>query len=514
MNPTTRRDLLALTALGALASGITPAAAAPEGQITWAVHISLPPAWLDPAEVAGLVTPYLLMYALHDAIVKPMPGNSLEPCLAETITMAPDGLSYDFVLRRGALFHNGEPVTAEDVKFSFERNRGTSNPLMKERVAGVDALDANHVRVRLHRPWPDFLMYYANVTGAGWIVPKKYVEKVGDDGFRKAPIGAGPYKFVSFTPGVELVLEAFEGFWRKVPTVKRFVFKVIPDEATRLAALRRGEVDFAYSIRGELAEEVNRLPGITLKPAVVQGVFCVYFADQFDPNSPYHDLRVRQAVSLAIDRDGINQALTLGHSAVTGNPIVARGFDFFWQPPPVVYDPNAARQKLADAGFKNGFDGGEYFCDSSYSNIGELVVNNLQDVGIRMKMRPLERAAFVTGYIDKKFRNLLQFGPGAYGNAVTRLEMAAVKGGAWAYGSYPDLDELFQQQAAELDRPRRKAILDRMQQLVQERVMFAPIWQLAFLNAQGPRIADSALGLIDGHPYAAPYEDVHLKSGA
>jgi peptide/nickel transport system substrate-binding protein len=513
-----RRDLLTVTALGALAAGTTAAATAPggqpEGQIIWAVHISLPPAWLDPAEAAGLVTPYLLLYALHDAIVKPMPGNSLEPCLAETVTMAPDGLSYDFVLRQGALFHNGEPVTAEDVKFTFERYRGTANPLLKERVAGVDALDARHVRVRLHRPWPDFLMYYANVTGAGWIVPKKYLEKVGDDGFRKAPIGAGPYKFVSFTPGVELILEAFEGFWRKMPSVKRFIFKVIPDEATRLAALRRGEVDFAYSIRGELAEEVNRLPGITLRPVVVQGVFCVYFADQFDPKSPYHDLRVRQAVSLAIDRDGINQALTLGHAAVTGNPIVARGFDFFWQPPPVAYDPDAARQKLAEAGFKNGFDGGEYFCDSSYSNIAEAVVNNLQEVGIRMKMRPLERAAFINGYVEKKFRNLLQFGPGAYGNAVTRLEMAAVKGGSFAYGSYPDLDELFQQQSAELDRPRRTAILDRMQELVQERVMFAPIWQLAFLNAQGPRIAEAALGLIDGHPYAAPYEDVRLKSGA
>jgi peptide/nickel transport system substrate-binding protein len=344
-------------------------------------------------------------------------------------------------------------------------------------------------------------------------VPKKYLEKVGDDGFKKAPIGAGPYKFVSFTPGVELVLEAFEGYWRKTPAVKRFVFKVIPDEATRLAALRRNEIDFAYSIRGELAESVAQLPGITLKPVVVQGVFCVYIADQFDPKSPYHDLRVRQAMALAIDRDGINQALTLGHSAVTCT-IIPRNFDFFWQPPPIPYDPKAAREKLAEAGFPGGFDGGEYFCDSSYSNIAEAVVNNLQDVGIKIKLRPLERAAYVDGYVGKKFRNLIQNGAGAYGNAATRIEALAVKGGAFAYGSYPDLDELFQQQAAELDHTRRAAILRRMQQLIYERAMFAPIWQLAFLNAQGSRIEDAALGLIDGHPYAAPYEDVRLKSGA
>ena len=142
------------------------------------------------------------------------------------------------------------------------------------------------------------------------------------------------------------------------------------------------------------------------------------------------------------------------------------------------------------------------------------MVNNLQDVGIRVKLRPLERAAYVNGYVEKKFRNLIQNGAGAYGNAATRIEALCTKAGAFAYGGYPDLDELFQQQAAELDRPRREAILHKMQQMVYERVMFAPIWQLAFLNAQGPRIADAALGLIDGHPYAAPYEDVRLKSGA
>src|SRR5207247_9513297 len=132
----------------------------------------------------------------------------------------------------GVKFAHGRPVTAEDVKFSLERYRGTLHDLLKHRVAAVDTPDARHVRFRLNKPWPDFLTFYASATGAGWIVPKKYVEKVGDDGFKKAPIGAGPYKFVSFTPGIELVLEAFEGYWRKIPNVERIVFEVIPDRAT------------------------------------------------------------------------------------------------------------------------------------------------------------------------------------------------------------------------------------------------------------------------------------------
>jgi peptide/nickel transport system substrate-binding protein len=244
----TRREALALAALGLVAAAPGAArAAGPEGQLTWGVHISLAPTWFDPAETPGIITPFMVMYALHDAVVKPMPGNPLAPCLAESFSASEDGLIYEFFLRNGAKFHNGDPVTAEDVKFSFERYRGTSRDLMKVRVAAVDAVDRRRVRFTLKDPWTDFLTFYASATGAGWIVPKKYLEKVGDDGFKKAPIGAGPYKFVSFTPGIELVVEAFDEYWRKTPSVKRLVLKVIPDEATRLAALKRGEVDIAYS---------------------------------------------------------------------------------------------------------------------------------------------------------------------------------------------------------------------------------------------------------------------------
>src|SRR5213082_2560676 len=226
-----------------LSLGAGPSDAAPEGQMTWAVHISLAPTWFDPAETSGIITPFMVLYALHDAMVKPMPGQPLAPSLAEYWTAAEDGLSYEFVLRKGVLFHNGEPVTAEDVKFSFERYRGASHQMMKSRVDAVETPDPRHVRFKFKQPWPDFLTFYGSATGAGWIVPKKYVEKVGEDGFKKAPIGAGPYKFVSFNPGVELTLEAFEGYWRKVPSIKRIVIKSLPDETTRAAALKRGEVD-------------------------------------------------------------------------------------------------------------------------------------------------------------------------------------------------------------------------------------------------------------------------------
>src|SRR5216684_2044284 len=492
-----------------LASPGAGAAAGPEGQLTWAVHISLAPTWFDPAETPGMITPYMVLYALHDALVKPMPGQPRAPGLAESWSVSKDGLVYEFVLRKGALFHNGDPVTADDVKFSLERYRGTAVKALKERVAGVETPDPGRVRIRLKQPWPDFLTFYTNAAGAGWIVPRKYVEKVGEEGFKKAPVGAGPYKFVSFTPGVELVLEAFEQYWRKSPSVKRLVFRVIPDEATRLAALKRGEVDIAYSIRGELAEELQKTKGLTLKSAVV-GSQWLYFPDQWDAKSPWHDQRVRQAANLAIDRKTINQALTLGRSRLT-NSIIPESFEFYWQPPEPVYNPAKAKQLLAEAGHPNGFDAGEFFTDASYSNVSEALLNNFAQIGITSRLRPLERAAFFKAYGDKSLKNIIFGGSGAFGNAATRLEAFYVKGGNYVYGSHPDIDDMFQQQAVELDQKKRTAILHKMQQLAYERSIYAPIWLLGFLNGVGPRVGESGFSLIPGFAYTAPYEDITLK---
>ena len=509
----TRRDLLAFAAVGLMAGGARSSSAADaQGQLTWGIHVSLAPTWFDPADTQGIITPFMVLYALHYAVVKPMPGNPMAPCLAESFSASEDGLCYEFVLREKAKFHNGEPVTAEDVKFSFERYRGASHDPIKDQVAAIETPDPRHVRFKLKEPWPDFLTFYATASGAGWIVPKNYVEKVGDEGFKKAPVGAGPYKFVSFTPGLELVFEAFDQYWGKTPSVKRLVFKVIPDETTRLAALKQGEIDILYSIRGELAEELRATPGLTLKPVIPQGPWWLYFPDQWDPKSPWHDQRVRRAASLAIDRKALNEAITLGYSKITGS-IIPYTFEYFWQPPEPVYDPARAKQLLAEAGYPGGFDAGEHYVDSSYSNFGEAVLDNLLAVGIRAKLRPLERAAFFEGYSNRKFRSgIIQAASAAFGNAATRLAAFLVKGGPYAYGNDTEIDALYQQQADVLDRKKREAILAEIQRLVSERTIFAPLLQLAFINGVGPRVGESGFGLIPGFAYTGPFEDITIKS--
>jgi peptide/nickel transport system substrate-binding protein len=130
---------------------------APSGQMTWAIHVTIAPTWFDPAETPGIITPFMFLYALHDALVKPMPDGPMSPCLATRWSESADGLTYDFELRQGVRFHNGDAFTAEDVKFSFERYKGSGATDLKQRVKAVEIVTPHQVRFHLHEPWPDFM---------------------------------------------------------------------------------------------------------------------------------------------------------------------------------------------------------------------------------------------------------------------------------------------------------------------------------------------------------------------
>jgi peptide/nickel transport system substrate-binding protein len=509
------RSTLGVIALGfalALVSVLpTLLEAAPEGQMNFAVHVTLAPRWLDPGETEAAITPFMVLYAIHDAMTKPMPGGPTTPSLAESWTASKDGLTYEFLLRNGVKFHNGDPVTADDVKFSFERYHGGSAKLLKERVKEVRVVDPRRLRFVLKEPWPDFLTFYGTTaTGAAWVVPKKYVEKVGDDGFKKAPIGAGPYKFVSMTPGIELTLEAFDGYWRKVPSVKRIVMKSVPDETTRAAALKRGEVDVAYFLNGPIAEDVRRTAGLKLTAVRTNAVFFLDFVDQWDPKSPWHNQKVRLAASLAVDRKAINEAEALGFSGLTGN-IVPRHMEFALPIEAHPYDPKRAKQLLAEAGYANGFDAGDIAPNPPYFGMAEAVANYFGAVGIKIRVRTMERASWLTAWGEKKLRGVVLGAQGAGGNAATRIEPMATRNGLYAYGVLPEVEDLFQRQAREMDRKKREELLHQIQKILHDRVVFAPIWENGFIRGVGARVEEPALTLIPAFPYAAPLEELRLK---
>src|SRR5499425_3864281 len=174
--------LLVVGPLQHVAAQSSLASAKPEGEMRFALYVTLSPVWLDPGEFMGL-TAFWFLYAIHDALVKPMPGNLMTPSLAESWTVSADQKVYEFKLREGLKFHNGDAFTAEDVKFSFYRSKGAR--LLKEKVKDVEIVSPTRVRFQLHEPFPDFMAFYGTLaTGAGWIVPKKYTEQVGDEGFK------------------------------------------------------------------------------------------------------------------------------------------------------------------------------------------------------------------------------------------------------------------------------------------------------------------------------------------
>ena len=499
--------------VAALTMALTPVASAqtrPAGELIWAWHVTIAPAWFDPGEVPAQITPFGIIYAMHDALVRAMPGERMGNSLAESWTESPDGLVYEFKLRPGLRFHNGDPCTAEDVKFTFERYKGAGARELKDKVKQVEIVDPLTVRFHLQEPWPDFMTFYGTTaTAAGWVVPKKYLEQVGDDGFKQHPIGLGPFKFVSHTPGVELVLEAYEGYWRKVPSVKRIIMKGVPEATTRLAMLKRGEADLASALQGAVAEEVQRDPNLKLVDTRHPSIFWLEFPDQWDPKSVWADIRVRQAVNYALDRDAINNAACLGFCPPAG-VIIPRLMDYALQVEPQTYDPAKAKQLLAAAGYPNGLDAGDFVPIPPFTDVSEAVVNDLSAVGIRVKMRTMERAAFLSAWREKKLHGVFMTAVGASGNAATRVESFIYSQGPYAYGGYPDIDELFQQQARERDRAKREAILHQIQQLTVERAMFAPIMDLRALVGVGPRLAEHTINSIPLHPGPA-VEDMRLK---
>jgi peptide/nickel transport system substrate-binding protein len=510
--PSRRLPVALVVVLAALGIPHGAASQTPQGEVTIAWHVTIAPAWFDPSTAPPQITPFGILYALHDALVRPLPGGQkMSASLAESWKESADGLTYEFKLRRGLKFHNGDPFTTEDVKFSFERYRGAGAKELGTRVRQVEIVDPLTVRFHLKEPWPDFMTFYGTTaTAAGIVVPKKYLTQVGDEGFRKHPVGIGPYQFVSHQPGVEVVVDAHPGYWRRVPHVKRLIMKSVPEGTTRVAMLKKGEADIAYALDGEDAENVRRDPRLQLVPSKHASIYWIEFTEQWDPKSPWADKRVRQAVNHALDRKAINDVACLGYCPPAG-VIVPRVMEFALQAQPTPYDPQRAKQLLAEAGYPRGLDAGEFVPTPPFVTVGEAALNYMSAVGIRARMRTMERATFLAAWREKKLRGLFMAAVGNSGNAASRVEAFMYSKGTFAYGGYPDLDDLFHQQARERNVARREALLHQIQQLTIDRATFAPIMDYRTLRGVGPRLAEHALDAQHLVPFSA-YEEIRLKA--
>ena len=493
----------------------------PEGKMVLAWHTNIASRWLDPQQHDGTASPDNFIMALQDALIKNFREVHYDhPALAEGYDFAEDAKSATFRLRPGIKFHDGSPVTPADVKWSYENYRGAWGEVLHKNTQGVELVDDHTVRFHFNDPFLDFpiLLGTANVCGAGWVVPADYYQKVGKDGFMRQPIGAGPYRLVSQQPGVRLDFAAFGDYYRPVQ-VKEFTMLSVPEAATRVAMLERGEADIMYNVPGELIDRVRSNPKLILAP-VVSANFWLEFPGFQDPKNPFHDKRVRQAVSLAIDRDAMNQAECDGLGRVDGNWInndVEYGIEW----PKWEHNIAKAKQLMAEAGHPEGFDVAWVTPVPDYFSRGERIVSQLQAIGIRSRMQTMERGVFL-----KKLQGGLKQWPG-----VQIILDAARVGGTWSnwYDSFmrcggfngrdrncvPELDAKFDKYLASTDRAERKNLATEIQREILEDYYFVPVFRHAAMQAIGPRVA--AKKWQDVFPtittaYAYPWEDIALKA--
>src|ERR1700730_8358174 len=523
--PTRRRILTAAVGsavLGLPALGGTGAAfaAAPAGRLVLAWHTNIAARWLEPQQHDGTASPDNFLMAVHDALIKNLRDAKYDhPALADKFEFAEDAKSATVRLRAGSKFHDGSPVTPFDAKWSFEHYRGAWGDVLTAKTDGVEIVGDDTIRFHFKEPFPDFpiLLGTANVCGAGWVVPAKYYDQSGSEGFVQRPIGAGPYKFVSQQQGISLEFEAFADYYRPV-AVKQLTMISVPEAATRIAMLERGEADIIYNVPGELIDRIKSNPKLMLAP-VVSANFWLEFPGFQEANNPFHDKRVRQAVSLAVDRDAMNEAESGGLGRVDGNWInddVVYGTGW----PKWPFDPGKAKQLLAEAGYPEGFEVDWITPLPDYFSRGERIVSMLRKIGIRGKLQVMERGVFL-----KRLQGGLKQWPG------TQIILNAARiGGTWSnwYDSYmkcggfngrdrncvAELDAEFTRYLAATDANERQRTAEQIQREILENYYFVPVFRHAAMQAIGPRIA--AAKWQDVFPtittaYAYPWEDIQLK---
>ncbi len=507
-----RRSLLTGTALGSLAlaawlalSTSAAAAAAPVGQAVLALAPQTT-ATVDPALASG-ASDYANLELLYDGLLDPYPDRSeLAPGLATKWTISPDGKTIEFKIRHGVKFHNGDVVTPEDVVFSYQRVLRIGQPIAKAPLERfMERIEAKGDSVIVHLKEPDWNFLWEMTKPYYSIVPKKYIERVGDDGFLKAPVGTGPFKFVAWSKQEFLEVEAIEGehFWKKAG-VKRLRYVIVPEETTRLAMLKTGEADIAQI-------SVTSLPAVQADPKIKVirvpnvGGLRIFMFGQGDPKNPFSKLEVRQALSLAIDRPSIAQRIYHGYARPIGvatyNPIMA---DFpAWGLTAPRYDIEKAKQLLIKAGYPGGkglsftFHNFEYALMPLWTQVAPVIASSWEQLGVQVQLRQWEWGSYAPLARTGKFDPLAvsthlssmssPWDPAGFVPDFSKSGIYRVPAGVMD-GAHREARELAEQLDHELSPTKRAALREKLLAYDRDNVVFIPVIIQDGLFAAGPRV--------------------------
>ena len=408
---------------------------------------------------------------VFDELIRRNARGELEPALA-TSWKAVSETVLEFKLRRGVKFHNGDVLTPDDVKYSFER---ALDPAKKLTWAGqlhgiktVQVVDADTVRVVTEKPFPALVARLASFA----IVPRKHVEKVGDPAFGAAPVGTGPWRFADWKRDQYIRLEAFDDHWRGKAPFRHLVVRSLPDVSTRMAELKTGGVDLVFWPPVDLIPELAQQPNLHISS--VPGTRVHYVA--LDMRYPPFDKKlVREAANYAIDKQALIQKLMGGRAIQCGTVIAPLTFAFDPEVPPYPYDPKKARELLAQAGYPNGVDITLHSPTGSYQANFEVMGQMLSDVGIRTTTKRWEFGPiwwkFFQGEGKATNGYYWDLANSAFDPHPPLHALYHTEPGGWVgkwYARVPGLDALIDQGQTTADPTQRKRVYAHIQRLIRE----------------------------------------------
>ncbi len=503
------------------------------GTFTIAHHFTLTSTWLDPQQHITAATQQHYDYIVHDALIKPMPQGIMTYSLAELVEMDENFTMAGFRLRDGLKFHDGSDLTTEDVKWTYENYQGFRATTFQGNLdssradGGIEIVDDRTIIFHFAQPFIDFLhVYNGGATGISWIVPSDYYPSVGPEGFTAAPIGAGPFKFVRQDPGSEFVFEANEDYWRKTPGVQNLVVRGIGGSATpRLAGLLSGDLDLAYGFTGPILPQVLEASedGDLRWDPNYSAPWLLFFPNFEDADSPFHSKNVREAISLAINRNFLSQVETQALALPWGNwvgPDVPDVLDL----PPGTYDPERAIELLAQEGYGPDnplvLDG--FIPFNPYISMGETIIGDLATVNVMGEIEQYEGPEYRTkrsqgrdGYDDNR-TILKSIGVLAGPQMTTAFVYADCRSGSSLVCDEEKLQPLLVQYEESLDPTERDQLSQEFQRTLIEEFYVIPLYMNPFVHAIGPNVLphDDSFHDYWASPlsvYAYPWEDWRVQ---
>jgi peptide/nickel transport system substrate-binding protein len=436
----------------------------------WVIAFGEEPYTLNPAGKGALaaVSDYVQIH-IYDALVDfTGPDLTLRPMLA-TRWENPNPTTWRFHLRRGVKFQNGDPLTAEDVKFTIDTQLANKGGTINAYLGATEAarvVDPYTIEITTKTPFPALLFNLTRVH----ILPRAY-DKIGADAFAAKPIGSGPYRFVEWQRGQRIVLDVNGDYWGGQPTPKRLVFRPIVDPSTRAAELRAGGVDI---ISNPPIPQVKELSAGDTMVLTVPGARVIAYPIN-TLQKPLNDVRIRRALNHAVDRETIVKSLLQGFGKATGQPFTTGWLGYDPEIKPYPYDPAQARRLLAEAGYPTGFEvtwnisTGAFLADKE---IAEAASAMLGQVGIRARLVPTERAKIQRDLQSSTFDGITagQWGTVAESDIMVR----------WFFSKprifTPELDaklnQLVTTAASELDRDRRTRVYQELSRFAHDEALW------------------------------------------